>query len=101
MAQEDVAFAARRWRTASQSLALVVLALTILLLITPLRDWRGRARGGSAYVTGSVLIVAATIIGVTSIAQLDEDIDAWGTKLPPELLAKIDAIRLEMRDPAQ
>ncbi len=45
--------------------------------------------------------VASTIIGVTSIAQLDEDIDAWGTRLSPELLAAIDAIRWELRDPAQ
>ena len=44
--------------------------------------------------------VASTIIGVTSLAQLDEDIDAWGTKLSPDLLAAIDAIRWEMRDPA-
>ncbi|HJV71184.1 aldo/keto reductase [Ideonella sp.] len=45
--------------------------------------------------------VASTIIGVTSVAQLDEDLDAWGTTLSPELLAAIDAVRLEMRDPAQ
>lgn len=44
--------------------------------------------------------VASTIIGVTSIAQLDEDLDAWGTQLSPELLAEIDKIRWEMRDPA-
>jgi len=44
--------------------------------------------------------VASTIIGVTSGAQLDEDIDAWGTELSPELLAQIDAIRWELRDPA-
>ena len=44
--------------------------------------------------------VASTIIGVTSLAQLDEDLDAWGTTLPPELLAEIDRIRWEMRDPA-
>ena len=44
--------------------------------------------------------VASTIIGVTSVAQLDEDLNAWGTQLPPELLAKIDKIRWEMRDPA-
>ncbi|MFD0667038.1 aldo/keto reductase [Ramlibacter sp. MAHUQ-53] len=42
--------------------------------------------------------VASTIIGVTSLAQLDEDIDAWGTTLSPELLAEIDKIRWEMRD---
>ena len=45
--------------------------------------------------------VASTIIGVTTRAQLDEDIDAWGTKLSPELLAQIDAIRWAHRDPAQ
>lgn len=45
--------------------------------------------------------VASTIIGVTSLAQLEEDLDAWDTTLPPELLAAIDRIRWEMRDPAQ
>ncbi|GKS90822.1 MULTISPECIES: aldo/keto reductase [unclassified Acidovorax] len=44
--------------------------------------------------------VASTIIGVTSLAQLDEDLDAWGTVLSPELLAAIDAVRWELRDPA-
>jgi len=44
--------------------------------------------------------VASTIIGVTSLAQLDEDLDAWGTKLSPEVLAEIDRIRWEIRDPA-
>jgi aryl-alcohol dehydrogenase-like predicted oxidoreductase len=44
--------------------------------------------------------VASTIIGVTSVAQLDEDLNAWGTTLSPELLKQIDAIRWEVRDPA-
>jgi aryl-alcohol dehydrogenase-like predicted oxidoreductase len=44
--------------------------------------------------------VRSTIIGVTSLAQLDEDLDAWGTTLPEELLAKIDAVRWDIRDPA-
>ena len=44
--------------------------------------------------------VASTIIGVTSVAQLDEDLDAWGTRLSPELLAAIDQVRWEIRDPA-
>jgi aryl-alcohol dehydrogenase-like predicted oxidoreductase len=42
----------------------------------------------------------STIIGVTTVAQLDEDLDAWGTKLSPEVLAQIDRIRWEIRDPA-
>jgi aryl-alcohol dehydrogenase-like predicted oxidoreductase len=44
--------------------------------------------------------VASTIIGVTSLAQLDEDLDAWGTTLAAELLAAIDQVRWDMRDPA-
>ena len=44
--------------------------------------------------------VASTIIGVTSLAQLDEDLNAWGTTLSPEVLKAIDAIRWELRDPA-
>ena len=44
--------------------------------------------------------VASTIIGVTSLAHLDENIAVWGTRLAPEILAEIDKIRLELRDPA-
>ena len=44
---------------------------------------------------------ASTIIGVTSKAQLDENIDALGTTLTAETLAEINKIRWEMRDPAQ
>jgi aryl-alcohol dehydrogenase-like predicted oxidoreductase len=44
--------------------------------------------------------VASTIIGVTSLAQLEEDVDAWGTTLAPDVLAQIDKIRWEIRDPA-
>lgn len=45
--------------------------------------------------------VASTIIGANSVAQLDENLDAWGTTLAPELLAQIDAVRWVIRDPAQ
>ena len=44
--------------------------------------------------------VASTIIGVTSLAQLDECLDAWGTTLSPEVMAEIDKIRWIHRDPA-
>jgi len=44
--------------------------------------------------------VASTIIGVTSLAQLDENLDAWGTQLSAELLAEIDRLRWDARDPA-
>ena len=45
--------------------------------------------------------VASTIIGVTSVAQLDECLNAWATELSPEIMEEIDAIRWDMRDPAQ
>ncbi len=44
--------------------------------------------------------VASTIIGVRTLEQLDQNLDAWGTTLSPELLKQIDAIRWELRDPA-
>ena len=44
--------------------------------------------------------VASTIIGVTSVAQLEENIKAFGTQLSTEVLNQIDAIRLVHRDPA-
>jgi aryl-alcohol dehydrogenase-like predicted oxidoreductase len=43
--------------------------------------------------------VASTIIGVTSVAQLDENLDAWGTVLSADVLAAIDAVRWQLRDP--
>ena len=42
--------------------------------------------------------VASTIIGVTSVAQLDENLDAYGTTLSPEVLAEIDKIRWDARE---
>ena len=44
--------------------------------------------------------VASTIMGVTSVAQLEENVQAWDTTLSPNVLAAIDAIRLVHRDPA-
>jgi aryl-alcohol dehydrogenase-like predicted oxidoreductase len=44
--------------------------------------------------------VASTIIGVTSLAQLDEDLEVWGQQLSAEVLNEIDRIRWETRDPA-
>jgi len=45
--------------------------------------------------------VASTLIGVTSVAQLDECVNVWGTSLSAELLKAIDAVRWDIRDPAQ
>ncbi len=45
--------------------------------------------------------VTSTILGVTSVTQLDECLDAWGTTLSPELLKKVNLLRWRQRDPAQ
>jgi aryl-alcohol dehydrogenase-like predicted oxidoreductase len=45
--------------------------------------------------------VASTIIGVTTQEQLDENINAFETVLPTELLQSIDTLRYRARDPAQ
>ncbi|MES2582202.1 MAG: aldo/keto reductase [Pseudomonadota bacterium] len=73
--------AARRYNALAQSLGLTPAQLALAFCYT---KWQ----------------VTSTIIGVTSLAQLEEDINAYGTVLAPETLAAIDAIRLEMRDPA-
>ena len=74
--------AARRYNTLAREHGLTP---TQLALAFCYRNWR----------------VASTLIGVTSVAQLDEDIDASDTPLSPELLAAVDRIRWEIRDPAQ
>lgn len=79
--RESALVAARRYNALAREHGLTP---TELALAFCYRNWR----------------VASTIIGVTSLAQLDEDLDAWSVQLSPELLAGIDAIRLELRDPA-
>lgn len=74
--------AARRYNTLARDNGLTPSQLALAFCY---RNWR----------------VASTIIGVTSLTQLDECLDAWGTELSPELLAEIDKIRWELRDPAQ
>lgn len=45
--------------------------------------------------------VASTIIGVTSLAHLEQNLQVWGTELSAALLAEINQLRWEMRDPGQ
>lgn len=45
--------------------------------------------------------VASTIIGVTSRAQLEENVAAFATHIEPACLDAINAIRWRLRDPAQ
>ena len=43
---------------------------------------------------------ASTIIGATTMDQLEENIDVEGVGLPAEVLAEIDAIHLRYPNPA-
>jgi len=45
--------------------------------------------------------VASTILGVTSLAQLEEDVAACETTLSAEVLAEIDVLHHELGNPAQ
>jgi aryl-alcohol dehydrogenase-like predicted oxidoreductase len=57
-----------------------------------------RRRTGPADVSADDIVVSCE----SSLRRLHtEDIDAWDTTLPPELLAAIGRIRWELRDPAQ
>jgi aryl-alcohol dehydrogenase-like predicted oxidoreductase len=80
-ARPDVLEAARRYNALARSKGLTPLQMALAFCFS---KWQ----------------VACTIIGVTSVAQLDECLDVWGTKLSPEILAAIDALRWEMRDPS-
>jgi len=44
--------------------------------------------------------VKSTIIGATTMEQLKENIDAWDTRLSPEVLAEIEHLHLTMMNPA-
>lgn len=45
--------------------------------------------------------IASTIVGATSVAQLAQCIDTAEVVLKPEILDAVDAVRWDMRDPAQ
>ncbi len=77
----EVLAAARRYNALARAHGLTPVQMALAFCYT---NWR----------------VASTIIGVTSVAHLDEDFAAWGTILAPEVTAGIDQIRWEMRDPA-
>ncbi|HZX26786.1 MAG TPA: aldo/keto reductase [Telluria sp.] len=45
--------------------------------------------------------VAATIVGATTLDQLRENIDAFDTRLPEDVVARIDAIHTRITNPGQ
>jgi nitrogen fixation/metabolism regulation signal transduction histidine kinase len=58
----DLAATRARWQSATQSVALMVLALTLLLFTGPLADWRNRARSVRQYVLPFGLICGAIVV---------------------------------------
>ncbi len=59
----DLLVARQQWRRATDSIALMVLAGTVLLLARPLLDWRNRTRRASRYLVASLLIMTVVVIG--------------------------------------
>jgi signal transduction histidine kinase len=58
----DLAATRSRWQAATESVAITVLAIAVLLLTGPLVDWRNRARTMRPYVTALVLMCAAIVV---------------------------------------
>jgi aryl-alcohol dehydrogenase-like predicted oxidoreductase len=44
--------------------------------------------------------VTSTIIGATNMQQLKENIDAWDTQLPSDVMLEIEDLHLRMMNPA-
>jgi len=60
---EDLASTRARWWRATTSTALMVVAITLLLIIGPLLDWRNRARTAGLYALASGLAAALIVTG--------------------------------------
>jgi signal transduction histidine kinase len=61
IADGDLAITRERWRRATSSLFLVVLAITLVLLTGPLLDWRSTVRQPSTYLVAVLLILACIV----------------------------------------
>jgi len=59
---DELAATRTRWQAATQSIALIAIAVAILLFTGPLLDWRNRARSMGPYVTALVSICAGIVI---------------------------------------
>ncbi len=75
--------------------------------LTAARRYNAQARGHGMTPTQFAMAfclskwqVASTIIGVTSVAQLDELLATQDLRLSAEALSAVDAVRWELRDPA-
>ena len=70
----DLARTRERWRRASWSLALIVLALTLALFAGPLLDWRTRMSTPASYAL-AVGVVAAVIVASRALLRLASPAD--------------------------
>ena len=61
VAAADLATTRERWRLATWSVALVIVAITLLVLTAPVLDWRNRLRAPSEYAL-AVLLVTGCIV---------------------------------------
>jgi aryl-alcohol dehydrogenase-like predicted oxidoreductase len=81
-ARPETLAAARRYNALARDHGLSPVQLALAFCM---RNWR----------------VASTIIGVTSLAQLDECLGAWPVTLDEALLTALDRVRWDIRDPGQ
>jgi signal transduction histidine kinase len=61
IAGDDLANTRERWRLATRSGALAVIAITLILLTAPLLDWRSHLQSPSTYAITVLLIIACVI----------------------------------------
>src|SRR5204863_6882120 len=59
----DLAAGRDRWSDATQSLALIVFAVTVLLMAAPVLDWRSRLRRPGQYFLSAALVTALVVLG--------------------------------------
>ncbi len=70
----DLARTRNRWRRATVSLALIVMAIALALLAGPLLDWRNRSSNAAAYAL-AVAVVAGVVIASRALLRLASPAD--------------------------
>jgi signal transduction histidine kinase len=97
---DELAATRNRWQAATRSVALTVLAITVLLFTGPLVDWRNRARSMRAYVTALAsicggIVIARIMLRAASPADWSDaavfsGVPYASTLLPPLLTSPFD-----------
>ncbi|HEX5108053.1 MAG TPA: HAMP domain-containing sensor histidine kinase [Vicinamibacterales bacterium] len=65
---EDLALTHERWRSASRSFTLMVIAATLLLMVGPLLDRRNRARLATSFLLTTMAAAALVVAGRTTMS---------------------------------